>query len=167
MSYLQNRTYGEIEIGQQASYKKTISERDVVLFAELSGDINPLHLDESYAESTIFQGRVAHGMHIGALVSAAIALELPGPGSIYLSQTLSFRRPVKIGDTITILLQVEDKFIEINEKGYKKHIVVLACSAVNQVEKIVLKGEAQVLAPTESLTLVAPSTPCISIGESY
>ena len=101
MTTLRNFTFDEIQIGQTTTYSKTLSERDLVLFAEVSGDVNPVHLDAEFAAGSMFGERIAHGMWTGALISAALALQLPGPGTIYVGQTLSFRAPVKLGDTAT------------------------------------------------------------------
>jgi len=154
---LQNYTYDEITIGQTASYSKTLSEDDLVLFAAVSGDVNPVHLDPEFAATTLFEERIGHGAWTGSIISAAIALELPGPGSIYLGQNLSFRAPVKIGDTITINLEVTEK------KDHKK-LVSLSTIAVNQHGKVIAKGSAEIMAPTEKLSLPRPTLPNITIG---
>ncbi len=109
MPQLGNFTYDEIAIGQTARYSKLIEERDIQLFAAVSGDVNPVHLDAEFAAGTPFGERIAHGMLTGAIISAALAMELPGPGTVYLSQSLKFRLPVKFGDTITVALEVTDK----------------------------------------------------------
>ncbi|MCR8923544.1 MaoC family dehydratase N-terminal domain-containing protein [Dasania sp. GY-MA-18] len=157
MSQLSNFTYDEISIGQTAEYSKTLTEQDIVMFAATSGDTNPVHLDEAFAASTPFQGRIAHGMWTGGLVSAAIALHLPGPGSIYLGQSLSFRKPVMLGDQITVNLEVTDK-------QDKRRTVVIKCVARNQDNKIVAQGEATVMAPDTKLNIPKPVLPSISIG---
>src|SRR5690554_3586665 len=90
-------SYDQLEQGQSATVERHISEQDILMFAAVSGDNNPVHLDREYAAASRFKERIAHGMLSGALISAAIALELPGPGSVYLDQQLSFLRPVKIG----------------------------------------------------------------------
>ena len=157
MSELTNYTYDEITIGQTASYSKLIEERDIQLFAAVSGDINPVHLDADFAAGTAFGERIAHGMLTGAVISAAIALELPGPGTIYLGQSLRFRLPVKIGDEITIQLEVTDKRDD-------KRFVTLDCKAVNQHGKVVATGTAEVMAPTEKLYIPPPPLPTITVG---
>ena len=106
---LSNFTIDELEIGQTANYEKTLTEREIILFAAASGDTNPVHMDEEYASGTPFGGRIAHGIWTASLISAAIANVMPGPGSIYLGQSLKFSRPVKIGDTITIELESQKK----------------------------------------------------------
>ncbi len=102
MPQISNYTYDEITIGQTATYSKLIEERDVQLFAVVSGDVNPVHLDAAFAATTQFRECIAHGMLSGAVISAAIAMELPGPGTIYLGQSLRFTLPVRLGDTITV-----------------------------------------------------------------
>ncbi|MDN7425277.1 (R)-hydratase [Burkholderia sp. AU16741] len=94
--------------GMSARFLKTLSERDVFLFASASGDKNPVHLDDAYAKRTRFGGRIAHGMLSASVISAAIATRLPGPGSIYLSQDLQFRRPVKLGETVCATVTVKE-----------------------------------------------------------
>ena len=157
MTTIQNVTYDEITIGQKASYSKTLTEDDLVLFAAVSGDVNPVHLDAEFAANSQFQERIGHGAWTGSVISAAIALELPGPGSIYLGQNLSFRIPVKLGDTITIEL-------EVTAKNDRRKFVSLNTIAVNQLGKVVAKGTAEVMAPTEKLVLPKPELPAIKIG---
>ena len=156
MSKLSNYTYDEITIGQTATYSKSVQERDIQLFAAASGDVNPVHLDADFAAGTLFKGRIAHGMLTGALISAALAMELPGPGTIYLSQSLRFRLPVKIGDTITIKL-------EVTEKQDKRRLVTLDCKAYNQGNKLVASGSAEVMAPSEKLLIDRPALPRVQI----
>lgn len=157
MSTLENFTYDEIAIGQSASYSKTLSEQDIQLFAVLSGDINPVHLDADFAATTMFKERIAHGMWTGAIISAALAMTLPGPGAIYLNQTLSFRAPVKIGDTVTVNLTVADKRDD-------KQVLVLDCNVVNQHGKTVVKGTAEVIAPKEKMRIELPALPKVTVG---
>ncbi|MEH6568187.1 MAG: MaoC/PaaZ C-terminal domain-containing protein [Halioglobus sp.] len=156
MSQLSNYTYDEITIGQKASYSKQIQEKDIQLFAAVSGDVNPVHLDAEFAAGTPFKERIAHGMLTGAIISAALALELPGPGTIYLGQTLRFRLPVKIGDTVTVQLEVTDKRDD-------KKFVTLDCKAVNQAGKTVASGSAEVMAPAEKLSIPRPAVPVVEV----
>lgn len=156
MSTLENHTIAELRPGQQASYEKTLTEQDIALFAAVSGDVNPVHMDEAFASQTMFKGRIAHGMWTAGLISAAIAMELPGPGSIYLGQTLSFRAPVKLGDHIRVTLTVK----EIRED---KRIVTLDCEAVNQHGKTVVSGQADVMAPAEKLSIPRPPLPEVTV----
>ena len=105
MTQVRNFPYDTLEVGQQARLQRTVEERDIQLFAAVSGDRNPVHLDAEYAAASLFKERIAHGMFSGALISAAIACELPGPGTIYLGQQLKFTRPVKLGDQLTVSLR--------------------------------------------------------------
>jgi 3-hydroxybutyryl-CoA dehydratase len=157
VNQLTNYTYDEISIGQTASYSKLVEEKDIQLFAAVSGDVNPVHLDAQFAATTQFKERIAHGMLTGAIISAALALELPGPGTIYLGQSLRFRLPVKIGDEITVQLEVTEKR---DDKGF----VTLDCKAVNQRGKVVASGTAEVMAPTEKLVIERPSLPTVTVG---
>jgi len=129
-----------IVIGAKASRTKTFTDDDLRGFAQVSGDHNPLHLDDAYAAQTQFGRRLVHGMLTASLISAALANDLPGEGTVYLSQSLQFKAPVFIGDTITAALEVT---------AYRpdRGIVTLATTCVNQQGTIVLQGEAVVLAP--------------------
>ncbi len=147
MTIIHNIPFTDIEIGMQRQYSKTLTERDLQLFAETSGDYNPVHLDAEYAATTAFGERIAHGMWSGALISAAIATTLPGPGSVYRSQTLKFSKPVKLGDTITITLTVTDKKDRVK-------LVTIECEGRNQRDEVVVKGEAEVIASAEKIELV-------------
>ena len=157
MSQLSNYTFDEISIGQTASFSKEVGEQDIQLFAAVSGDVNPVHLDAEFAAGTQFKERIAHGMLTGAFISAALAMELPGPGTIYLGQSLRFRLPVTIGDTITVNL-------EVTEKREDRGFVTLDCKAVNQDDKVVASGTAEVMAPKEKLVIDRPSLPSVSVG---
>lgn len=154
---LENTTFDELRIGQRARYEKTLTERDVTLFAAVSGDVNPVHLDADFAAGTMFRERIGHGMWTGAIISAAIALKLPGPGSIYVGQSLSFRAPVKLGDTVTVEL-------EVTAKREDKRFVTLECTVRNQHDKVVATGTAEVMAPAEKLRIPAPQLPEIRVG---
>lgn len=156
MNLLENYPINELTLGQTASYSKTLTEQDVILFAACSGDVNPVHLDKAYAATTPFGEPIGHGMWTGALVSAAIATRLPGPGSVYRSQSLNFKHPVKIGDTVTVTLTVS----EIKERV---KLVTLECEAHNQDGKLIAKGVAEVIAPAEKLSLAAGVLPAISL----
>ena len=110
----QGKTIDQLNIGDRASISKQITERDVIRFAELTGDINPIHMDKLYAEESIFGERIAHGMLTASLISAVLGVKLPGPGNIYVSQSLKFRAPVKFGDTIEAVVEVVEKDTEKN-----------------------------------------------------
>lgn len=155
MNLLENYPIGEISVGQSATYSKTLTEQDVILFAACSGDVNPVHLDKAYAATTPFGEPIGHGMWTGALISAAIATRLPGPGSVYRSQSLSFKHPVKIGDTVTVTLSVA----EIKERV---KLVALDCEAHNQDGKLIAKGIAEVIAPVEKQAVIAAVLPAIN-----
>jgi len=124
-------------IGTKATLSRTITEDDILLFALVSGDHNPIHLDAEYAEKTLFGKRIAHGFLIGSLISAVLGNEMPGPGSIYLGQTLKFLAPIHIGDTVTVTVKV----VAIRED---KRIVTLHTECTNQHGTLVLSGEATV-----------------------
>jgi len=157
MTQLENFPLAELSVGLTKTYSKTLTEKDVILFAACSGDINPVHLDKAYAATTPFGEPIAHGMWTGALISAAIATQLPGPGSVYRGQTLTFKHPVKIGDTVTVALTVS----EIKERV---RLVVLECEAHNQDGKLIAKGVAEVIAPSEKQVLELPVLPEIIIN---
>ena len=108
---IENRTFDEIAVGDTASVMRTLGEADIQLFALVSGDVNPAHLDAEYAANDSFRRVIAHGMWGGGLISAVLGTELPGPGTIYLGQSLRFRRPVGLGDTITTSVTVKEKQI--------------------------------------------------------
>lgn len=128
----------EFQVGERASFTKTVSEEDVNAFAELIGDFNPLHVDEEYARESRFGGRIAHGVFTTGVVSAALGNELPGPGGIYLSQQIEFRAPVYLGDTITAT-------VEVISWRPDKRIITLKTDVYNQDEKQVATGEAVLL----------------------
>lgn len=148
MTTISNRPFDTIKIGDFCDRKHTVSEDDLLLFARASGDLNPLHLDEEYAATTPFKQRIAHGMFTGGLISAALAMDLPGPGTIYLSQDLQFKRPVCIGDQLSVVLTAIEKHSE-------KPIVTLSCEVTNQDGKAVVIGTAKVMAPTKNMTVEA------------
>ena len=155
---ISNVTFDEIAIGDTATYTRLITNQEVEAFAAISGDHNPLHLDPDYAATTPFGECIAHGMLTGALISAAIAMQLPGPGSVYLNQSLQFRAPVLLGDTLTVTL-------EVTEKHGKRPWVTLSCTVENQDGKAVAKGEAQVAAPIEKETVTVVPPPAIQLLE--
>jgi acyl dehydratase len=156
MSQSSNTPYDALEVGQTASYSKTVEERDIQLFAAVSGDRNPVHLDAEYAAATMFKQRIAHGMFSGALISAAVACELPGPGTIYLGQHMRFTAPVKLGDTLTVRLEILEKLPEFR--------VRVATRVFNQNDELVVDGEAEILAPRKQQTVELAELPPITIG---
>jgi phosphate acetyltransferase len=144
MQYIENKTFDELNVGDRAELTRTLRKEDIELFAVMSGDVNPAHVDEAFAKTDQFHKVIAHGMWGGALISAVLGTELPGPGTIYLNQSLSFRRPVGLGDTVTVRVTVREKLPE-------KKRLLLDCECVNQSGEIVIKGEANVIAPTEKV----------------
>lgn len=141
---IENRTFDEITLGETASVIRTLTQEDIQLFALVSGDVNPAHLDADYAATDMFRRVIAHGMWGGGLISAVLGTELPGPGAIYLSQSLRFVCPVGLGDTITTTVTVL-------EKRPEHQVVVLDCRCVNQDGKDVITGQAEVKAPSEKI----------------
>ena len=141
---LRNRTFDELAVGDTASIERTLAQQDIQLFAVLSGDLNPTHIDPEFAASTRYSGVIAHGMWGGALISAVLGTRLPGPGTVYLGQTLRFLAPVKLGDRLTVQVTVTAL-----DPG--KRCVTLACSCTNQDGKRVIEGDAQVIAPDERI----------------
>ncbi|MBL8782067.1 MAG: MaoC family dehydratase [Alphaproteobacteria bacterium] len=130
----------DLTIGMSASYGKTVSEADIVLFAGVSGDTNPVHLDQTFAEKTPFKTRIAHGMLSAGFISTVIGTKLPGPGAIYMSQTLRFKAPVKIGDTVTATCTITEIIPE------KKRAVLSTVCKVG--DTVVIEGEALIMVPS-------------------
>jgi 3-hydroxybutyryl-CoA dehydratase len=136
---MQGHLFEDLAVGQTDQVTRQVGEADLVAFAEVSGDNNPVHLDEAYAQTTSFGGRIAHGMLAAAYISAVLGTRLPGPGAIYLSQSLRFRRPVRIGDEVTTTVTVT----ALDEK--RGHVTLSTVCQVNG--KTVVDGEALVMAP--------------------
>lgn len=157
MSFLENRTFDEIAVGDHAEVTREVGAADIELFAIVSGDVNPAHLDPVYAAGTRFKNVIMHGMWGGAMISSLLGTRLPGPGTIYLSQSLAFKRPVAIGDRITAR-------VEVKSKRDDKKIVTLDCVAVNQNGDKVIEGEAVVLAPTEKVRVATPVLPEVQLS---
>ncbi len=156
MSKLTSYTYDQLEVGTEGRFSKTVTDREVTLFGATSGDINPVHFDAEYAATTRFEQRIAHGMWSAGLISTVIGIVMPGPGSIYVGQSLRFRRPVHIGDTLAAILTVKEKID-------KKKFVVLDCQVVNQDGEVVTLGEATVMPPQETVEADAPVLPGIRV----
>jgi len=131
--------FEDLEVGQEASLSNTVTEAVINAFADVSGDRNPVHLDEAYAATTMFKGRIAHGMLSAAYISAVFGMKLPGPGAIYISQTLAFKAPVKIGDTVVTTVKLVEL---IPEKKRARFETVCTVGG-----KPVLTGEAQLMIP--------------------
>jgi phosphate acetyltransferase len=145
MGRIENRTFDELRIGETASLARTLTHKDIELFAVMSGDVNPAHVDPEFAKSDMFHKVIAHGMWGGALISTVLGTELPGPGTIYLGQTLRFKKPVGLGDTVTVTVKVAQKSAE-------HHRVTFDCAATNQRGETVIEGVAEVIAPTEKIS---------------
>jgi phosphotransacetylase/acyl dehydratase len=144
MDTIANRTFDELKVGDSASLARTLTRADIELFAVMSGDVNPAHLDDEYARSDMFHKVIAHGMWSGALISTVLGTQLPGPGTIYLGQSLRFLKPVGLGDTVTVTLTVA-------RLDPEKHRVALDCTVTNQDGQQVATGTADVIAPTEKV----------------
>lgn len=136
------KTVSEMQIGDKEYFTKTITESDVYLFAGITGDYNPAHVNEEYAKGTPFKSRIAHGMLSAGFISTVLGTKLPGPGSIYLSQEVAFKKPVYIGDTVT----AEVEIMNIIDKN-KFHIMEFKTTCYNQNEEIVTEGVAKVIPP--------------------
>ena len=155
-SLLRNRTFDDLTIGESASLVRVVGRDDIDLFATVSGDVNPAHLDPVFASTDIFGHIVAHGMWTGALVSAVLGTKLPGPGTIYLEHDLRFRKPVSPGDTITVTVIVREKWPE-------QRIVVLDTRCANQRGEEVLNGSATVIAPDRTVEWPRAKLPDVAL----
>lgn len=158
MQYIENKTYDELKVGDHAEITRTLKKDDIELFAVLSGDVNPAHVDENFARSDAFHKVIAHGMWGGALISAVLGTDLPGPGTIYVDQTLHFRKPVGIGDTVRVRVSVRDKHMPGNR-------VTLDCLCLNQAGDIVVEGVASVIAPTAKVRRPRTALPEVHLHE--
>lgn len=157
-AHIENRTYDEIEVGDTATLERRLTMEDVKLFAVMSGDVNPAHVDEDFAKSSRFQEIIAHGMWGGALISTLLGTELPGPGTIYLGQTLQFKKPVVLGDILTVT-------VEATEKDDEKKRIRFHCLCRNQEGKTVIEGDADVLAPTDKVKRARTVMPQVRMAE--
>ncbi|MEX0375292.1 bifunctional enoyl-CoA hydratase/phosphate acetyltransferase [Spiribacter pallidus] len=155
---IENRTFDELAIGDAAAVDKRLTLEDIKLFAVISGDVNPAHVDEEYARGSRFHEQIAHGMWGGALISSVLGTRLPGPGTIYLGQTLRFHAPVRLGDRVHVTVTVRDKIADKNQ-------VIFACACHNQDDALVLDGEARVLAPTEKIRRPRTLMPTVRLAE--
>ena len=136
--------FEDLTVGQRETLMKTVMDDDVIAFADLSGDRNPVHLSDHFARKTRFGERIVHGLYTASLISTVIGMYLPGPGAVYMSQTLNFKGPVKIGDVINVVVEV----VQLTEKGRR---VRLHCECLVD-GKVVLDGEALVMAPSKNPT---------------
>lgn len=153
---MQNITFDEMQVGQSASLTRTLTKKDIELFALVSGDVNPAHLDNEYANDSLFRGVIGHGMWSGGLISTVLGTVMPGPGTIYLGQEMQFKAPVRIGDAITVKLTVQSKH-------ESKPIVIFECVCENSKGEVVVQGTAKVLAPTEKINVNRPQLPDVEI----
>jgi phosphate acetyltransferase len=153
MAFLSNYPYDELTPGLSTRIEREISAEDIERFAALSGDANPTHLDQAFARGTVFRGVVAHGMWSGLLISRVLGTVLPGPGTIYLRQSLKFERPVRPGDRLTVEVTVKEK------RGRGR--VLLSTMVYNAAGEVLTEGEAEVIAPQEKLRLEVPELPTI------
>lgn len=152
-----NRTYDEIQLGDTVTLEHTVTDHDIQLFGIVSGDVNPVHFDAAYAKNTRFGARIIHGGWNATLFSNLLGMQIPGPGAIYVSQTLQFRRPIYLGDTITAAVRVI-------EKTDQNRSIKFVCSCTNQHGKVVTTGEAVVIAPTEKINFPRPRLPEVPFG---
>ncbi len=153
---IENITYDELRVGQCAQLRRTLSRDDISAFALVSGDVNPAHIDDEYAEGTRFHGVIAHGMWAGALISSVLGNEFPGPGTIYLEQSLKFLLPVRVADTLTVNICVRDK-------DDAHHQVRMDCQVLNQNGERVVTGEALVRAPTVKVSRPRAALPTLHL----
>ena len=158
MEYLEAKTFDELEVGRSAQLVRTLTRDQIELFAAVSGDLNPAHLDADYAQSSFFHHVVAHGMWSGALISAVLGTKLPGPGTIYLRQSLRFLHPVAIGDTVTVTVRVKELIAE-------KKRAIFDCAVVNDRGQSIVVGEAEVTVPSEPIRVAIPDLPKVLIAE--
>lgn len=142
LSELHGLYFEDLKVGQTALYARTLTETDIVLFAGISGDNNPVHINEEFASNTMFSGRIAHGMLTAAFISTVLGMKLPGPGAIYVSQTLRWKAPVRAGDTLNVRATVADLVPE-------KRRATLS-TVVTVGNRVVLEGEAVVIVPLRS-----------------
>ncbi|WP_075881217.1 bifunctional enoyl-CoA hydratase/phosphate acetyltransferase [Vreelandella massiliensis] len=155
---IENRTFDEISEGEEAHLEKRLTMEDIKLFAIMSGDVNPAHVDDAFAKSSRFQEVIAHGMWGGALISTVLGTQLPGPGTVYLGQTLRFKAPVRLGDVLKVSVKVL-------EKDAERHQITFACRCENQRGDAVIEGEARVLAPTKKIRRPRTVMPKVRLTE--
>lgn len=153
-----NRTFDDIATGDTASLSRTLTAQDITLFATVTGDVNPAHLDADYAATDMFHHVIAHGLWGAGLISAVLGTELPGPGTIYLGQTLKFLAPVAIGDTITA-------HVTVTARDAQRHRLTLDCRCTNQAGTAVITGEASVIAPDRKIVRPRPALPPVHIAD--
>jgi acyl dehydratase len=155
MRTIENITYDELAVGDYATFTKTLTEDELVLFAAASGDVNPVSLDPEFARKSTYKERIGHGMWAGSLISAALSTVIPGPGTVHLEQNLKFKKEVRIGDTLTVTLTVKEK--------QERHRVLIDCKVVNQNSEDIVFGESLIVAPVDKVSMHEPTLPRIEI----
>jgi phosphate acetyltransferase len=159
LEVIENRVYAEIAVGDSAILVRTLRPDDIQMFAIMSGDFNPTHVDPEYARSSQFREVVAHGMWGGVMISNVLGTQFPGPGTVYVDQSLHFERQVRIGDTVTIKVTCRQKFDH-------NHHIVFDCEGTNQEGQVVIRGSAEVVAPTEKVRRPKMSLPDLRLSET-
>ncbi len=149
---IENVPCHELAVGDRAEIVRTLRQEDILQFAAVSGDWNPAHLDADYAKDTPFHGVIAHGLWGGALISAVLGTRLPGPGTVYLDQSLHFSRPVRLGDTVTAS-------VTCREKNDATRRATFDCLVANQRGETVIRGVAEVLVPEHKIRVPRPALP--------
>jgi len=157
-AFLQNHPFAEICVGDGACLVRTVTQRDIQLFATVSGDVNPAHVDALYAQSSQFHEIIAHGMLGASLISTVLGTRFPGPGTIYLAQSLSFLKPVPIGATLTVTVTVRSL-------DPLRHRLVLSTRCVDQAGDVVIDGVAEVKAPTQLLRIHRTELPVLQLAD--
>lgn len=158
MAMIENKTFDEIVVGQSACLSRTLTQNDIELFAALSGNANPVYVDKAFVHDDQFHKIIAHGMWGGALVSTVLGTELPGPGMVYRNQTLNFRNPIALGDTVVVTVTVRDK-------NAATQSLTLDCRITNQNGQVVIDGEAEVVAPAEKVRRERVAMPEVHLQE--
>ncbi|MHA1721236.1 MAG: MaoC family dehydratase [Promethearchaeota archaeon] len=139
---IKKKSFDEFNVGDSESVSKTITNDDIMKFAEVTTDFNPLHVNEEYAKKSMFKNRIAHGMLSGGLISAVIGMKMPGAGALYLDQYVKFKKPVFIGDTLTATATVKEKLVK---KEGKMKLLILTTNVTNQDGVIVTEGQATIM----------------------
>lgn len=157
MDYIENKTFSEVSVGDFVSLEHILTTKDIELFAIMSGDVNPAHVDIEFAKDDMFHGVIAHGMWGASLISTLLGTLLPGPGTIYLGQTLNFTHPIRLGDTVNVSVTAINKHLD-------KNIIEFECKCVTQDGKVAISGIANVIAPTKKIKRERVVMPEITIG---
>jgi 3-hydroxybutyryl-CoA dehydratase len=155
MPIIENITYNELDLGDNATLTKTLTDEELVLFAAVSGDVNPVSLDTELAKKSVYKERIGYGMWAGSLISSGLSSVIPGPGTVHLEQNLKFKKEVQMGDTLTVSLTVQEK--------HERHRVTMKCVVTNQNNEDVALGESIVVAPVDKVSLTEAALPRIEI----